>query len=119
MDRALLPPNYNLIMLEFGKTEPEVGLISTLFMITAAICTVIFGFLNDRINRKWLLFGGSIYYSIMSLLVGYSQSYEQLMLFKILTGVGIGVVVPVAYSIITDMFKASARSRCFQFLELL
>ena len=113
MDRALLPPNYNLIMVEFGKTEPEVGLISTLFMITAAICTVIFGFLNDCINRKWLLFGGSIYYSITSLLVGYAQSYEQLMLFKILTGVGIGVVVPVAYSIITDMFKASTRSRVF------
>lgn len=113
MDRALLPPNYNLIMLEFGKTEPEVGLISTLFMITAAICTVIFGFLNDRVNRKWLLFGGSIYYSISSLFVGYAQSYEQLLLFKILTGVGIGVVVPVAYSIITDMFKATARSRVF------
>ncbi|MHA1452672.1 MAG: MFS transporter, partial [Promethearchaeota archaeon] len=106
-------PNYNLIMLEFSKSASEVGLISTLFMITAAICTVIFGILNDRINRKWLLFGGSIYYSITSILVGYAPSYELLMLFKILTGVGIGVVLPVSYSIITDMFKASARSRVF------
>jgi MFS family permease len=113
MDRALLPPNYNLIMAEFGKTESEVGLISTLFMITAAICTVIFGFLNDRVNRKWLLFGGSIYYSITSILTGYAPTYELLMLFKILTGIGIGVVLPVSYSIITDMFKASARSRVF------
>lgn len=113
MDRSLLPPNYNLIMAEFSKTEPEVGLISTLFMVTAAICTVIFGFLNDRVNRKWLLFGGTLYYSITSILVGYAPSYESLMLFKILTGVGIGVVLPVSYSMITDMFKATSRSRIF------
>jgi len=113
MDRSLLPPNYNLIMVEFSKTEPEVGLISTLFMITAAICTVIFGFLNDRVNRKWLLFGGAIYYSVTSILVGYAPSYEFLMLFKILTGIGIGVVLPVSYSIITDMFRTTARSRVF------
>jgi MFS family permease len=113
MDRSLLAPNFDLIADEFSKSDSEVGLISTLFTITAAICTVIFGFLNDRVNRKWLLFGGAIYYSVTSILTGYASSYGLLMFFKILTGIGIGVVLPVSYSIITDMFKSSARSRVF------
>lgn len=113
IDRSILSPNYNLIMAEFGITEAQMGLVSTVFTITIAICTVFFGFLNDKVNRKWLLFIGGIEYSLFSILIGYSPNYYTLLILKIFTGIGIGVILPVSYSILSDMFRNTSRGKVF------
>jgi MFS family permease len=118
IDRSILSPNYNLIMAEFGITESQMGLVSTVFTITIAICTVFFGFLNDQVNRKLLLFFGGVQYSIFSIFIGFSTSYAWLLVLKILTGIGIGVILPVSYSLISDMFKNTSRGKVFSVFGL-
>ncbi|MHA1793271.1 MAG: MFS transporter [Promethearchaeota archaeon] len=113
IDRSILAPNYNLIMAEFHVIESQMGFVSTLFSITAACFTVLFGYLNDKVSRKWLLFSGSIEYSIFTILTGFSASYEHLLFFKFLTGIGIGVILPVSYSMISDLYKSSSRGKVF------
>ncbi|MHA1818908.1 MAG: MFS transporter, partial [Promethearchaeota archaeon] len=113
IDRSILAPNYNLVMLEFHIDTKQMGFVSTTFSITAAFFTVFFGYLTDRVNRKWLLFFGSIEYSIFTILTAFSASYNELLLFKIFTGFGIGVILPTSYSMISDLFKSESRGKIF------
>ncbi len=54
-DQNLLPPNYQQIMEEFGITETQMGLVSTIFVATSALITIVWGFLSDIGKRKKLL----------------------------------------------------------------
>ena len=113
INRALLSPNYNIIMAEFQVSQGQIGLVSTMFSVTVAAFTVILGYLNDKWNRKKMLFCGGLWYGGFSLLVSISTNYGSLLAFNIGMGMGIGVVLPVAYSIVSDLFHSSTRSKVF------
>lgn len=51
-DQNLLPPNYQLIMEEFGISESQMGLVSSLFVATGVFITILWGFLTDVTSRK-------------------------------------------------------------------
>ncbi|MHA1339187.1 MAG: MFS transporter [Promethearchaeota archaeon] len=118
IDRSILAPNYNLVMAEFHINQSQMGFVSTLFTTTAAFFTVFFGYLTDRVNRKWLLFFGSLEYSIFTILTANSTSYSTLLAYKFLTGFGIGVILPVSYSMVSDLFKSTSRGKVFSIFAI-
>jgi len=48
---------------------------------------------------------------IPCLLTAFAQNYTQLLILRILTGIGIGEQVPVVFSIIGDLFTEKQRAR--------
>jgi MFS family permease len=59
-------------------------------IISAAIGGVIFGVLSDKYGRKIVLQWTIIIYSIGTLLCAFSTSLETLIIFRIITGLGVG-----------------------------
>ncbi|USS40606.1 MFS transporter [Thermococcus aggregans] len=116
-DQNLLPPNYQQIMEEFGITETQMGLVSTIFVATSALITIIWGFLSDIGQRKKLLVIGVLLGEIPCFLTAYVQSYYQLLLMRLLTGIGIGSIIPIGYSLIADMFEEEKRGRGYAYIE--
>lgn len=51
-DQNLLPPNYQQIMKEFGIGETQMGFVSSIFVATSALITIIWGMLADIKQRK-------------------------------------------------------------------
>jgi len=112
-DQAALFPNYLLVENEFGVSHTEIGLISSVFTIVAALATLIWAYLVDKYSRKKLILIGVILGEIPCFLTGFVNDYTQLFVIRVLTGFGIGVILPAASSLLGDYFPSQERGKGF------
>lgn len=117
-DTMLIAPNVKHIMAEFGRTEAEIGLVSSIFIFLGAAIALIWGYLTDSYNRKNLVTLTIVLGEIPCLLTGYVQNYQQLLLVRSLTGLGIGGMLPMIYSIIGDLVSDRERSTAAAWIGL-
>src|SRR5687767_12600134 len=78
------------LMVAFGMTLLEAQTINTAHFVSAAIGGWIGGLLCDRYGRARLLQITILWFSFFSFLSGFANTYEQLMLFRVLQGLGFG-----------------------------
>ena len=116
-DQNLLPPNYQQIMAEFGISETQMGLVSTIFVATSALITIVWGFLSDIKGRKKLLVIGVLIGEIPCFLTAFVSNYYELLLMRLFTGIGVGSIIPIGYSLIADMFRSEERGKGYAFLQ--
>lgn len=106
----------------FGGATSQIGVLTFTFTILSGITMVIFGYLADKITRKWLVLFGTIIYSLFSILTilvpkGISGYY----LFFFLTsmnGVGFGAIIPSIFSLIGDLISQDNRSKGYSFFSI-
>ncbi|WP_297090517.1 MFS transporter, partial [Thermococcus sp.] len=116
-DQNLLPPNYQQIMAEFGISETQMGLVSTIFVATSALITIVWGFLSDIKGRKKLLVIGVLIGEIPCFLTAFVGNYYELLLMRLFTGIGVGSIIPIGYSLIADMFPSEERGKGYAFIQ--
>jgi MFS family permease len=74
----------------FALSGTQAGLIASVGMVTSAIGGALAGALADRIGRVQVLLLSIGSYALFTFLAGCAQSYEQLLLFLTLQGLGFG-----------------------------
>jgi MFS family permease len=72
---------------------------------------VLFGFLSDRYGRKRVLQSTILVYSLGTFLCGLSNNLETLILFRIITGLGVGGEWATGQTFIGETFPAKLRGR--------
>ncbi len=117
-DSMLIAPNVKLIMEEFGKSAADVGLISSIFIFLGAGVALLWGYFTDSYNRKRLVVLTIVLGEIPCLLTGYVKTYEQLLIVRALTGLGIGGLLPIIYSMIGDLVSDRERSTAAAWIGL-
>ncbi|MTK12325.1 MAG: MFS transporter, partial [Clostridiaceae bacterium] len=85
--------------------------VFSLYLLTSAISTPIYGKLSDLYGRKNVLSVGIIIFLIGSSLCGISQSMYQLIVFRAVQGLGAGSIFTVTYTIVGDVFSLSERAK--------
>ncbi|HOB35753.1 MAG: MFS transporter [Firmicutes bacterium] len=118
-DMNAITPVVTDIMAEYGINETDIGLVGSAFTLIGAIVSIVFGFLADRTSRKWLLAFVVLVGEIPCFLTGvkfFTQTYEQLLLLRILTGLGVGGIFPITFSLIGDYFHAHHRPMASAFV---
>ena len=123
-DQNLMGPNLTQIADEFGfnHIERDVklgGEISLVFWLIGGVITLLFGYLTDIVSRKTLLIITILVGEIPCLLTGFVETYNQFFWLRALTGIGIGAIIPITYSLIGDYFPASRRSVVTGYLGLI
>ena len=98
-----------------NQNTAKIDGLHTVFKWTAAIFTIIYGFLNDKFPRKKILVIGALAYSICSIITAYITSYNQLVIMQMITAITIGASLPTSYSILSDLYPPEKRSRIFGF----
>ncbi|MBE3596550.1 MAG: MFS transporter [Hydrogenibacillus sp.] len=81
------------------------------FMLAQAITTPIFGKLSDLFGRKAVYTVGVALFLSGSLLSGLSPTMGWLIVFRLLQGLGAGSVMPIATTIVGDIYTAEERAR--------
>ncbi|MGB9695569.1 MAG: MFS transporter [Caldisericaceae bacterium] len=110
-DQNVMSPNIQAIENEFKIGDKEIGIIGSAFTLIASVVTLLWGYLTDKFSRKALLITATLLGEIPCFLTGLAQSYHQMLFLRVLTGIGIGGTVPVAFSLLGDFFTEKTRPR--------
>jgi len=108
-DTMLIAPNVDVICKEFGKVESDVGLVSTIFIFLGAAVALLWGYFADRYGRKHLLFATILLGEIPCFMTAYVDSYAELLVVRALTGLGIGGMLPLIFSMVGDLVTDKER----------
>lgn len=113
-DQNLLAPNLSSIADEFGFDDHERdqklgGYIAMGFFIVGAPIALIVGYLTDMMNRCYLFGLVVLLGSTSSLSTYWVKSYEELFVCRIFTGISIGGINPVIFSMIGDLYPGESR----------
>src|SRR6185312_3296969 len=85
--------------------------VTTAYLLTSTVMVPIYGKLSDIFGRKPIFMIGVILFLAGSALSGASQSMTQLILFRGFQGIGAGALMPIAMTVVGDLFTARERGR--------
>ncbi len=87
------------------------------YLLMSTVTVLIYGKLADLFGRKPILFIGLTIFLIGSILCGFAVSMEQLIVFRLLQGLGAGAVMPIATTIIGDIYTREERAKVQGYLS--
>lgn len=95
----------------FGVSGRAVGLMVPAYMIPYGVATLFYGLLSDRLGRRPILVGSLVAFVALTALTATAQSAAQVILWRLLTGLGASGVVPLALVLMGDLFPYERRGR--------
>jgi len=81
------------------------------YMLASTTTVPLFGKLSDIYGRRLIYAIAMVFFLGGSLLCGIAQSMEQLILFRVVQGLGAGGLMPLAFIIVGDMFTLEQRAK--------
>ncbi|WP_333668970.1 MFS transporter [Acinetobacter guillouiae] len=95
----------------FHIEKGEAGLLATVTLLFSAIGGWIAGILADRIGRVRVLQATILWFSVCTLLIGFAQNYEQILVLRALQGLGFGGEWAVGSVLMGEMVRTQYRGR--------
>ncbi|MGB9697588.1 MAG: MFS transporter [Ignavibacteria bacterium] len=105
------------IKTELSLTNTEISYILGASLAATAIGGIIFGFLSDIYGRKKVLMWTILTYSIGTFFCGLASSLPFLLVFRIITGLGVGGEWGTGQTYIGETFPAKVRGRFGAFMQ--
>ncbi|MFW9828665.1 MAG: MFS transporter [Candidatus Thorarchaeota archaeon] len=115
----MLIPSYAAIQNEFNIPQALIAIPDAFFVLISAFFALLWGYYTDRINRKKVIMIGALSWTFGMIVTALSSSYLILVISRIASGAGLGCVLPVGYSIISDAIPPEERSGWFGTLAIL
>jgi MFS family permease len=112
LDIAIINLAMPLVRTGFGLDNSTVQWLQTVYILSYGGFMIAGGKLADLTGRKKIFITGAALFLITSLGAALSVTFEQLMVFRLVQGIGAAFVMPSALSIITHTFEEGpARSK--------
>jgi MFS family permease len=115
----MLIPSYAAIRVEFNIPEALIAIPDAFFVLISAFFALLWGYWADKIDRGKVLIAGAFSWTIGMIITAFSSDYLLLIISRVSSGAGLGCVLPVGYSIISDAIPAEERSGWFGTLAIL
>ena len=90
------------ILRAFGAQKTQMGFVVSAGFVGILIGSLVFGYIGDKFGRKAGAIAGVLAYSIPALLTVFATSLDQLAMFRFLSGLGMGGVVPNVIAFLTE-----------------
>ena len=108
------------VLIPMWKLAPaQIGLLISAGFAGMLVGAIFFGWLAERIGR----IGGAIWtigiFSVFSIVCAFSWSYESMLIFRFIQGLGLGGEVPIAAAYIGEIAKAGKRGRFFLLYQVI
>ncbi|HEY4554301.1 MAG TPA: MDR family MFS transporter, partial [Bacillaceae bacterium] len=110
MDNTIVATSMGTIVADLGGFEMFVWVTSA-YLVTVMAGTPIFGKLSDMYGRKRFFIFGLTVFLLGSVLCGTADSITQLSIYRAIQGVGGGALMPIAFTIIFDIFPPEKRGK--------
>jgi DHA1 family bicyclomycin/chloramphenicol resistance-like MFS transporter len=106
------------IALKLAASPGDVQLSITGFMVAFGVAQLALGPLSDRFGRRPVLLGGTVLFVIANVLCAFAVSIEQLILGRVLQGIGACSGSVVTRAIVRDAWGAERSARAMGYLTI-
>lgn len=117
-DRQLLGSVLTPLKEEMGFSDEQIGSLQSAFMWGYFLTAPIFGYLGDRLPRRWLVAAGVFVWSIGTLLSGHAGTLGSLLVFRVLVGLGEASFGTISPGWIADLFTPKKRNMAISIFYL-
>jgi MFS family permease len=100
---AVVAPVLPLYVESFGVSYEVLGLFFSAYSLTWGLLQLYTGYLSDRYGRRRLALMGLAIYSLSALGCAEARSFPQLLVFRIIQGVGLGLFGPAVLGLVAGM----------------
>ena len=118
MDITIVNTALPTIGRSFGVSPTSVDTISIAYLVSLAIFIPASGWLGDRFGGKRVLLTAIVVFTAASALCGVASSLSELVAFRILQGVGGGMLAPVGMAMLFRAFPPEERVRAASILTI-
>ncbi|TFE00313.1 MDR family MFS transporter [Jeotgalibacillus salarius] len=87
------------------------------YLLMSTVTVLLYGKLSDLFGRKPVLTFGMSLFLIGSILCGFAESMEWLIAFRFIQGLGAGAVMPIASTIVGDIYSKEERAKIQGYLS--
>ena len=99
---GLFPPLFSSIAKDLNIQVSSLGIVSGVNILVTAISSIYWGYLAGKYNRKMLIIIGTIFWVVSVFLTSRANSYFELFIYQVFTGIGLGCIASIGFSVLTD-----------------
>lgn len=112
MDRQMLSTMRESMQFDIKELESAInfGRLMAVFLWIYGFMSPVAGIVADRVSHKWLIVASLGVWSAVTLLMGYSTTFEQIYWLRAFMGISEALYIPAALSLIADYFAGTTRS---------
>ncbi len=110
LDRQVLPAVVPRIQEELHLDDDVAGTVGTAFMLGYFLTSPFFGYLGDRMARKWLIAAGVAVWSLGTIFSGLAGGFWSLVAFRVLVGFGEASYGTLSPGWIADLYPPARRN---------
>ena len=118
LDRQVLAAVLTPLKDELHLSDTQLGTIAAAFMLGYFLTAPIFGWLGDRLPRKWLIGAGVLVWSAGTVLSGQAHGFAALVCFRALVGFGEASFGTISPGWIADLFPPGKRNNAISIFYL-
>lgn len=118
MDTAIVNVALPSIGRQFTVAPTAVGAVSVGYLVSLAVVIPASGWLGDRFGRKRVMLGAIVLFTVASALCGLAGTYAELVGFRVLQGIGGGMLTPVGMAMLFQAFPPAERMRASAILTI-
>lgn len=117
MDQGMVSGVMASIGKEWKLSPPDLGMLGSASAVGMAVGAAVAGMVADRLGRRTVVTYTLILFGIASALSAFSPNFHFLLLFRFLTGLGLGGELPAASTLVSEYSPAKIRGRMVVYLE--
>lgn len=110
LDRVMLTTMRLSIVEAIPMTDAQFGLLTSAFLWVYAFMSPVGGYLADRVSRTKVIISSLFLWSAVTWLTAHATSFNELLLTRVLMGLGEACYIPAALALIADYHRGPTRS---------
>ncbi len=110
LDRILITSMRDPIVADFKLNDAEFGLLTSVFLWSYGFLSPFGGFFADKLGRRKVILFSVLVWSAATVFTGYAQTYQQMIISRVIMGMSEACYIPAALALITDYHKGKTRS---------
>lgn len=118
LDSTIVNVAIPTIAADFGESPDSIGGVNVGFLVSLAVCISAAGWLGDRFGTKRMFLAALGLFTFASALCGLAQDLPQLVGFRVLQGIGGGLLTPIGMAMMFRTFPPAERIRASRVLIL-